>query len=131
MWDEIWQLDVWWFSGMYISFMQTYILINLSQQIHDLKINNKINFDFLLIWQLDLQLQDEMGGDLSSFVTNGEWELLGEYRIPNSVFVQFKIIYNNLHECNRFVCLFVIGVPAKRNQIYYNCCPEPYIDITV
>ncbi|XP_031624539.1 neuronal acetylcholine receptor subunit alpha-7-like [Contarinia nasturtii] len=49
-------------------------------------------------FQLDLQLQDEMGGDLSSFVTNGEWELL--------------------------------GVPGKRNQIYYNCCPEPYIDIT-
>lgn len=23
-----------------------------------------------------------------------------------------------------------IGVPGKRNQIYYNCCPEPYIDIT-
>lgn len=30
-------------------------------------------------FQLDLQLQDEMGGDLSSFVTNGEWELLGTH----------------------------------------------------
>ncbi|XP_055300732.1 neuronal acetylcholine receptor subunit alpha-7 [Sitodiplosis mosellana] len=49
-------------------------------------------------FQLDLQLQDESGGDISSFVTNGEWELL--------------------------------GVPGKRNEIYYNCCPEPYIDIT-
>uniref|UniRef100_A0A182USI3 Neurotransmitter-gated ion-channel transmembrane domain-containing protein n=1 Tax=Anopheles merus TaxID=30066 RepID=A0A182USI3_ANOME len=48
--------------------------------------------------QLDLQLQDEAGGDVSSFVTNGEWDLL--------------------------------GVPGKRNEIYYNCCPEPYIDIT-
>uniref|UniRef100_A0A182XGP6 Neurotransmitter-gated ion-channel transmembrane domain-containing protein n=1 Tax=Anopheles quadriannulatus TaxID=34691 RepID=A0A182XGP6_ANOQN len=47
---------------------------------------------------LDLQLQDESGGDISSFITNGEWELL--------------------------------GVPGKRNEIYYNCCPEPYIDIT-
>lgn len=28
-------------------------------------------------FQLDLQLQDESGGDISSFVTNGEWELLG------------------------------------------------------
>lgn len=25
---------------------------------------------------------------------------------------------------------FVSGVPGKRNEIYYNCCPEPYIDIT-
>ncbi|XP_058835246.1 neuronal acetylcholine receptor subunit alpha-7-like [Topomyia yanbarensis] len=49
-------------------------------------------------FQLDLQLQDEAGGDISSFITNGEWELL--------------------------------GVPGKRNEIYYNCCPEPYIDIT-
>lgn len=29
--------------------------------------------------QLDLQLQDEGGGDISSFITNGEWELLGNY----------------------------------------------------
>ncbi|XP_065211818.1 neuronal acetylcholine receptor subunit alpha-7-like isoform X2 [Planococcus citri] len=49
-------------------------------------------------FQLDLQLQDEAGGDLSSFITNGEWDLL--------------------------------SVPGKRNEIYYNCCPEPYVDIT-
>ncbi|KAI5744958.1 hypothetical protein M8J76_006960 [Diaphorina citri] len=48
--------------------------------------------------QLDLQLQDEGGGDISSFITNGEWDLL--------------------------------GVPGKRNELFYNCCPEPYIDIT-
>lgn len=24
----------------------------------------------------------------------------------------------------------ISGVPGKRNEIYYNCCPEPYIDIT-
>uniref|UniRef100_A0A182QQ19 Neurotransmitter-gated ion-channel transmembrane domain-containing protein n=1 Tax=Anopheles farauti TaxID=69004 RepID=A0A182QQ19_9DIPT len=23
-----------------------------------------------------------------------------------------------------------LSVPGKRNEIYYNCCPEPYIDIT-
>jgi hypothetical protein len=33
----------------------------------------------LLTFQLDLQLQDEGGGDISSFITNGEWDLLGEY----------------------------------------------------
>lgn len=26
-------------------------------------------------------------------------------------------------------CRFT-GVPGQRNEIYYNCCPEPYIDIT-
>ncbi|XP_021913495.1 neuronal acetylcholine receptor subunit alpha-7-like isoform X7 [Zootermopsis nevadensis] len=28
-------------------------------------------------FQLDLQLQDDSGGDISSFITNGEWDLLG------------------------------------------------------
>ena len=23
-----------------------------------------------------------------------------------------------------------IGVPAKRNEVIYDCCPEPYLDIT-
>jgi hypothetical protein len=29
-----------------------------------------------------------------------------------------------------FICVSLAGVPGKRNEIYYNCCPEPYIDIT-
>lgn len=33
--------------------------------------------------QLDVQLQDEAGGDISSFITNGEWDLLGNY-IPRN-----------------------------------------------
>lgn len=37
--------------------------------------------------QLDLQLQDESGGDISSFITNGEWDLLGEFLQPLSGFV--------------------------------------------
>lgn len=36
---------------------------------------------FSLYIQLDLQLQDESGGDVSSFITNGEWELLGEWKL--------------------------------------------------
>lgn len=26
--------------------------------------------------------------------------------------------------------LLSTGVPGKRNELFYNCCPEPYIDIT-
>lgn len=33
---------------------------------------------FFSYLQLDLQLQDEAGGDISSFITNGEWDLLGK-----------------------------------------------------
>ena len=28
--------------------------------------------------QLDLALKDEKGGDISSFITNGEWDLIGK-----------------------------------------------------
>jgi len=40
-----------------------------------------INLLFLSIFhlQLDVQLQDEAGGDISSFITNGEWDLLGNH----------------------------------------------------
>lgn len=30
---------------------------------------------------------------------------------------------------NKWISVFT-GVPGKRNELYYNCCPEPYIDIT-
>ena len=26
--------------------------------------------------------------------------------------------------------LVFLGVPAKQNEVIYECCPEPYIDIT-
>ncbi|XP_018566638.1 neuronal acetylcholine receptor subunit alpha-7 isoform X4 [Anoplophora glabripennis] len=48
--------------------------------------------------QLDLVLNSEEGGDLSDFITNGEWYLL--------------------------------GMPGKKNTIVYQCCPEPYVDVT-
>ncbi|CAG7822726.1 unnamed protein product [Allacma fusca] len=49
-------------------------------------------------FQLDLAMKDESGGDLTSYIQNGEWEL--------------------------------IGMPGKRNAIYYSCCPEPFVDVT-
>ncbi|XP_061502411.1 neuronal acetylcholine receptor subunit alpha-7 isoform X5 [Anopheles gambiae] len=48
--------------------------------------------------QLDLILNSDDGGDLSDFITNGEW--------------------------------YLIGMPGKKNTITYQCCPEPYVDIT-
>ncbi|KAL5281542.1 CHRNA7.2 family protein [Megaselia abdita] len=48
--------------------------------------------------QLDLVLNSEDGGDLSDFITNGEW--------------------------------YLIGMPGKKNTITYQCCPEPYVDVT-
>ncbi|XP_051939269.1 neuronal acetylcholine receptor subunit alpha-7-like isoform X2 [Hippocampus zosterae] len=46
-------------------------------------------------WLLDLQMMDV---DISNYIPNGEWDL--------------------------------VGVPAKRNELYYDCCKEPYPDVT-
>uniref|UniRef100_A0A3P8ZZY8 Neuronal acetylcholine receptor subunit alpha-7 n=1 Tax=Esox lucius TaxID=8010 RepID=A0A3P8ZZY8_ESOLU len=46
-------------------------------------------------WLLDLQMKE---ADLSGYMSNGEWELL--------------------------------GVPGDRHEIFYDCCTEPYSDVT-
>uniref|UniRef100_A0A3B3HX37 Neuronal acetylcholine receptor subunit alpha-7 n=2 Tax=Oryzias latipes TaxID=8090 RepID=A0A3B3HX37_ORYLA len=46
-------------------------------------------------WLLDLQMIE---ADISSYMPNGEWDL--------------------------------IGVPGSRNEIFYDCCKEPYTDVT-
>ena len=34
--------------------------------------------------QLDLALKDEKGGDISSFITNGEWDLIGKNSLTHT-----------------------------------------------
>lgn len=43
----------------------------------------------------------------------------------------FNSFFPIISSSNELFCYFLNkGVPGKRNEIYYNCCPEPYIDIT-
>uniref|UniRef100_A0AAQ4PN59 Neuronal acetylcholine receptor subunit alpha-7-like n=1 Tax=Gasterosteus aculeatus aculeatus TaxID=481459 RepID=A0AAQ4PN59_GASAC len=46
-------------------------------------------------WLLDLQMKE---ADVSGYMTNGEWDLL--------------------------------GVPGGRHEVFYDCCPQPYPDVT-
>uniref|UniRef100_A0A8C5DP79 Neuronal acetylcholine receptor subunit alpha-7 n=1 Tax=Gouania willdenowi TaxID=441366 RepID=A0A8C5DP79_GOUWI len=46
-------------------------------------------------WLLDLQMTD---ADVSGYMPNGEWDL--------------------------------VGVPGNRNEVFYDCCKEPYPDVT-
>uniref|UniRef100_A0A3Q2YL13 Cholinergic receptor, nicotinic, alpha 11 n=1 Tax=Hippocampus comes TaxID=109280 RepID=A0A3Q2YL13_HIPCM len=46
-------------------------------------------------WLLDLQMNE---ADISGYMPNGEWDL--------------------------------IGVPGARNEVFYDCCKEPYPDVT-
>ncbi|OAD62757.1 Neuronal acetylcholine receptor subunit alpha-7 [Eufriesea mexicana] len=45
--------------------------------------------------------------------------------------IKYRVSASFNFELNDARChLDCLGVPGKRNEIYYNCCPEPYIDIT-
>lgn len=53
------------------------------------------------------------------------------YRLSNNVCVLVWCENINLRPvCSFHGSFLFLGVPGKRNEIYYNCCPEPYIDIT-
>ena len=39
---------------------------------------------YLLFFQLDLALKDKNGGDISSFIMNGEWDLIGKILVCSS-----------------------------------------------
>lgn len=54
--------------------------------------------------QLDLVLNSEAGGDLSDFITNGEWYLLGEY---------FSLIWHNRCRNSRNRCMSVCLLLCK------------------
>lgn len=56
-----------------ISLIYRFALIRCEWDIYIILPSPRISYK-----KLDLQLQDETGGDISSYVLNGEWELLGE-----------------------------------------------------
>ena len=37
-------------------------------------------------------------------------------------------VFNESLACSFPVC--ILGVPGERHELYYDCCPEPYVDIT-
>ena len=67
------------------------------------------------MFQLELQLKADQG-DLNTYVENGEWKLMGKY----------EVVFNSNR---KYSCLFT-EVPANKNTVVYDCCPEPYLDIT-
>ena len=85
----------------------------------------------LFYFQLDLQKNNEGGGDLQTYVDNGEWHLMGKFSFLKKIFYvlyncRFISEYNKLHNF-----LHISEVPAERNEQYYDCCPDvPYLDIT-
>lgn len=61
------------FKSFIISLIYRFALIRCEWDIYIVLPSPRISYK-----KLDLQLQDETGGDISSYVLNGEWELLGE-----------------------------------------------------
>lgn len=46
--------------------------------VYMISISPSLLFSFYVITQLDLILKSEDGGDISDFITNGEWFLIGK-----------------------------------------------------
>ena len=82
-------------------------------------------------------------GDTTTFIANGEWALLGkEYKknyncwAPLTLTYSFVILtlinlnWKNYHKNRQKIYILLSGVPGKLNEQIYECCPEPYLDIT-
>ena len=90
---------------------------------------------------MDLKLQFETGGDLSNFMENGEWSLIGEgwwnvVRTSPVWLLSLQVKITTFQYPTHFLTslpdswLLLPDMPGKRNSIVYECCPEPYVDIT-
>ena len=67
-------------------------------------------------FKVNFMLQQD-SGDISGFIPNGEWALLGELK-----YMETRIFFHQDFTAS--------GVPGKLNEVIYECCPEPYLDIT-
>lgn len=82
-------------------------------------------------WSLDLQMLE---ADITGYIPNGEWDLVGEtflkcianvIRTPcQSMMFQYISIWV---EC---ILSCLAEVPGRTNQRFYDCCEEPYPDVT-
>lgn len=80
-------------------------------------------------------LNSEEGGDLSDFITNGEWYLIGKsfslhIRVQCLVIPTHALSGYPKYRLHRQYCCCIPGMPGKKNTIVYQCCPEPYVDVT-
>ena len=98
------------FKVYYIFYTKLFAKCTISQQ---------TNYSYFINFQLDLILKAQQG-DLGTYVDNGEWHLIGEL-----------ISYLTFYPL-QYLLLTIIyqDVPAERNSQTYDCCPEPYLDIT-
>ncbi|XP_067348997.1 neuronal acetylcholine receptor subunit alpha-7 isoform X1 [Channa argus] len=75
-------------------------------------------------WSLDLQMID---ADITGYIANGEWDLvepepLHRYMLPSEVSCETRT--------RSFVGGLFAEVPGRRNERFYDCCKEPYPDVT-
>lgn len=45
------------------------------------------------------------------------------------IFVSYLVLWTDMSACTSVLALFP-GMPGKKNTIMYQCCPEPYVDVT-
>lgn len=53
-------------------------------------------------FQLDLKLNSDKGGDVTTYVTNGEWDLIGNIHVPS---VNIKMLSSMSSESFACMCM--------------------------
>ncbi|MEQ2178156.1 Neuronal acetylcholine receptor subunit alpha-7, partial [Goodea atripinnis] len=84
-------------------------------------------------WSLDLKMVE---ADITGYIANGEWDLVGKrvaFELIRKICSLHILPYLFHHtaaikDCCYFFCF--AEVPGRRNERFYECCDEPYPDIT-
>ncbi|XP_042208228.1 acetylcholine receptor subunit alpha-type acr-16-like isoform X3 [Homarus americanus] len=96
-------------------------------------------------WQLDLQLQSEDGGDLSDFIKNGEWDLIGCPGKRNAIYykccpepyvdVTFEIVIRRrtlYYFCNLILpCVLIASMAVLGFTLPPDCGEKLSLEITI
>ena len=66
------------------------------------KLETNFLYDTIPIFQLDLKLNSDKGGDVTTYVTNGEWDLIGNIHVPS---VNIKMLSSMSSESFACMCM--------------------------
>lgn len=78
--------------------------------------------------QVDLDVISNQG-DLSTYIENGEWILLGKMASPKDHLTKSKRRKEKLTNLF-FLSLSFSGILGRRNKVLYRCCADPFTDVT-
>lgn len=66
-----------------------------------------------------------MEADITGYIANGEWDLVGKRGDRRG-----GLIFKTQNDDFGCVLFCLAEVPGRKNERFYDCCQEPYPDVT-